>query len=1323
MKRESTMQKKNGSFDELSAFAAEMKAMSDAHNAGDIDVVMPEEKFEGIYRTMAKGVNDMVNGHITVKKKAMACVAEFAKGNYDAELEKFPGKKVFINENIERLRANVKAFIADMERMSREHNAGDIDVVIPEDKFEGAYRTMAKGVNDMVHGHIAVKKKAMACISEFSKGNLEAELEKFPGKKAFINENIERLRTAVKALITDADLLVKAAVEGKLATRADASKHQGDYRKIVQGVNDTLDAVIGPLNVAAKYVDEISKGNIPAKITDTYKGDFNEIKNNLNMCIDAVNGLVADANLLSKAAVEGKLATRADASKHQGDYRKIVQGVDDCLDAVIGPLNVAAKYVDEISKGNIPAKITDTYKGDFNEIKNNLNACVNAVNALVADANLLSKAAVEGKLATRADASKHQGDYRKIVQGVNDTLDAVIGPLNVAAKYVDEISKGNIPAKITDTYKGDFNEIKNNLNMCIDAVNGLVADANLLSKAAVEGKLATRADASKHQGDYRKIVQGVDDCLDAVIGPLNVAAKYVDEISKGNIPAKITDTYKGDFNEIKNNLNACVNAVNALVADANLLSKAAVEGKLATRADASKHQGDYRKIVQGVDDCLDAVIGPLNVSAKYVDEISKGNIPAKITDTYKGDFNEIKNNLNMCIDAVNALVAEAGTLVKAAGEGKLATRADATKHQGDYRKIVEGINEMLDAILLPIGEGNRILAQISNGKIDELIAQTYKGDHEKMKLAVNTVATVLQGLQKELGRLTEASREGLLSERGKPDQFQGAYAGIVKGVNEMLDAILLPIGEGNRILAQISSGKIDELIAQTYKGDHEKMKQAVNKVAAVVQGLQKELGRLTEASREGLLSERGKPNQFQGAYAGIVKGVNDMLDAILLPIGEGNRILAQVSKGKIDELIAQTYKGDHEKMKQAINNVATALQSMTGDVNVLVKASTEGRLATRADASKHQGEFGKIVQGVNEILDLVIAPVLEAGGVLQKVAGGDLTAHVQGNYQGDHARIKDDINVMADKLSESMGQISHNAQTLASSSEELSAVSAQMSSNAEETSSQANVVSAASEQVSKNIQTVATATEEMSASIKEIAKSATEAAKIATSAVRTAESTNATVGKLGESSAEIGQVIKVITSIAQQTNLLALNATIEAARAGEAGKGFAVVANEVKELAKETAKATEDISRKIEAIQGDTKGAVEAIGQITTIINQLNDISNTIASAVEEQTATTNEITRNVGEAAKGSSQIVENIVSVATAAKSTTEGATNTQTAAQELARMAAELQRLVGQFKFDEAGSGAATSEVRPAAKQVREAQLASRAKAPSGVTTRLQ
>jgi methyl-accepting chemotaxis protein len=295
-------------------------------------------------------------------------------------------------------------------------------------------------------------------------------------------------------------------------------------------------------------------------------------------------------------------------------------------------------------------------------------------------------------------------------------------------------------------------------------------------------------------------------------------------------------------------------------------------------------------------------------------------------------------------------------------------------------------------------------------------------------------------------------------------------------------------------------------------------------------------------------------------------------------------------------------------------------------------------------------------------LDATYFPILDLNGKPFKVV----------KYATDVTGIK----LVEDSLGETV-------QSLAGAARELTAVSQQMAANAEETAAQAGVASAAAEQVSQNVATVSTGTEEMGASIKEIAKSANEAARVATSAVKVAEKTNATVAKLGESSAEIGNVIKVITSIAQQTNLLALNATIEAARAGEAGKGFAVVANEVKELAKQTAKATEDISRKIEAIQSDTKGAVEAIAQIGTIINQINDIQNTIASAVEEQTATTAEISRNVTEAAKGSNEIAQNITGVAQAARGTTEGAANTKTAADELTKMAVDLQKLVTQMQ----------------------------------------
>ncbi len=309
----------------------------------------------------------------------------------------------------------------------------------------------------------------------------------------------------------------------------------------------------------------------------------------------------------------------------------------------------------------------------------------------------------------------------------------------------------------------------------------------------------------------------------------------------------------------------------------------------------------------------------------------------------------------------------------------------------------------------------------------------------------------------------------------------------------------------------------------------------------------------------------------------------------------------------------------------------------------------------------------------------------------EAIAAGDLSSdQIEIRSQDELGELGKAINAMQTNLRKVIQAISENSQNVANASEEFSSVSQQITANSEETSAQANAVSAATEEVNRNLQTVATATEEMSASISEIAKNATEAARVAGSAMETATETNAIVFKLGESSAEIGQVIKVITSIAQKTDLLALNATVEAARAGEVGAGFAVVANEVKELAKQTATATEDISRKIETIQTDAKAAVKAIGTISGIISQVNQISGTIAAAVEEQSATTIEMSRNLTDAAKGSGEVAQNINGVAQAAQNTSQGATDSLKAAQQLAKMSTQLRGLVDQFKLDKVRGG---------------------------------
>ena len=1045
-----------------------------------------------------------------------------------------------------------------------------------------------------------------------------------------IYSRLTAVKSAVDAMSSDVQTLCQCATEGNLSMRVDASRHQGEYKQIVDGINNTLDSITVPLTVAADYVDRISKGDLPEKITENYSGDFSVLINNLNDCIGELNGLLAASVEMKQQHDLGEIDAVMPTDKFQGAYAAMAQGINDLVQSHIKVKMRIVEVMGHYAEGDLTVDM-DRLPGKkalISEAMDKIKANMMMVNCEIMS---LVEVANAGMLSMRSDSSKFNNSFRELIDGLNGILDAVTNPLKVAAEYVDRIGKGDIPEKITEEFSGDFNAIKESLNACIDGLGGLVESNQVLQR------LANNDLTQSVTGSYQGIFAEVAEATNTAQGRVKHMVRLAQAVAAGDYKEELEESKKvgrrSENDEALPSFIQMMESIDALNHDAEALAEAAIEGQLSVRADAGKHQGEYRKVIEGFNAALDAVIGPLNMAAEYVDRIGKGNIPPQITEEYRGDFNELKNNLNACLGNVNALVEDAAMLSDAAKEGRFETRAEVAKHPGDFALVLQGVNDTLDVVVDKLNWYQSI--------VDAVPMPIHVLDKDMKWVFLNKAFEKLMVEQGFIGTRTEAP--------GKPCCTAGANI----------------CNTPNCGVAQLQKG-----IGESYFDWHgQSCKQDTTKLVNI-----------------------------KGEHIGYVEVVQDLTSIVRnkdYTKNEVDRVASNLSKLALGDLDLDLQTADSDKFTAEVqeqfskinDNLAAvkfAVAAMAGDADMLCRAAAAGNLTTRADVSKHQGEYRNIVEGINQNLDAVIGPLQDVAAVLEQLAGGDLTAEITKEYIGDFKKVADAVNTVALQVRSAIQQIGRNTQALVAAAEDLNKVSQQMGTSAEETSTQANLVSETSVQVSNNVSTVATAAEEMGASIKEIAKSTAEATRVATAAVRTAEATNETITKLGQSSAEIGQVIKVITSIAQQTNLLALNATIEAARAGEAGKGFAVVANEVKELAKETAKATEDISRKIEAIQGNTKGAVAAIAQIGTVIAQISDIQTTIASAVEEQAATTNEISRNLAEAANGSNDINRNVTGVADAARSTTAGATDTQKSAQALEQMAAELQGLVTQFKY---------------------------------------
>ena len=386
---------------------------------------------------------------------------------------------------------------------------------------------------------------------------------------------------------------------------------------------------------------------------------------------------------------------------------------------ITGPVNSVVDAAKKMAAGDFNFKLESMARDEVGEVARAVASVQQAVQAMTADATMLSKAAVDGRLATRADAGKHQGDFQAIVKGVNDTLDAVIGPLNVTAKYVDDISKGVIPPIISDNYNGDFNIIKTNLNNMVKMMSELLAQTDIIIKGAADGELDKRANADLFVGGWNQLVKGVNEAITNIVNPMNVTADYVDKVAKGIIPPVITTEYKGQYNIIKTNLNNMVKMMSELLAQTDILIKGAAAGELEKRADAELFVGGWNQLVTGVNDILNNVVPPIQDVQRVMAALEQGDMTQTITKTYQGDFNTLKEAINNTIaklvDTISQINTAADALTNAASQVS-ATAQSLSQSSSEQAASVEETTSSMEQMTASITQNTE------NAKVTDSMA-------------------------------------------------------------------------------------------------------------------------------------------------------------------------------------------------------------------------------------------------------------------------------------------------------------------------------------------------------------------------------------------------------------------------------------------------------------------------------------------------------------------------------------------------------------------------------------------------------------------------